>query len=189
MPSRILYFLMLVLMGSGCCRQQDLQLSPALQAWAPYADQQELTFTSATGPDLVFVAGVSQFNTAATDKVCGDYAVENRQVDLAARDHPSFKIQVTLSHQILFKIKAMQVLPPSLGLEKQFNTLSERYVTDDFLDKYFEQLELNGRTYSKVLWAYGSPGAGPLSPAEIYYARDKGLVGFKLFSGESYFLK
>jgi hypothetical protein len=183
----MLAFLILVLTLTGCCQEKDLPLSPALAPWIPYVHQQEVTFQNAAGQKLVFQAELFHFNQEGSDKVCGSYDIETRQVALTSRDDPGFQVQVTLSHEILVGIKVLRTDPAGLALDIRYNTLSEHLISDPWRDKYFREISLNGKTYHQVLLAYGTTGAGPLSFSEIYYARDAGLVGFKLFSGETFF--
>lgn len=189
MRTRTLYLLMLLVAATGCCRDKDLSLSPAMEAWLPYAAGQQLTFAGPSGPKLVFMAELAYFNQEGTDKVCGSYDIETRQVTLTAQDDPHFKIELTLSHEILVGIKVRQANPPGQSLDILFNTISEHYISDPWRDKFYPQISLNGKTYHQVFHAYGNPGAGPLSFAEIYYGKQAGLIGFKLFSGDTYFLE
>lgn len=189
MLTRILYFLILLFAATGCCQDKDLPLSAALAPWIPYSPRQELVFSSSSGQKLVFVADLSHFNQEGSDKVCGSYDIETRQVHLTAQHDPDFKVQVTLSHEILVGIKVLRANPPGSGLDILFNTISEHYVSDPWRDRFYQQMSLNGKTYHHVLHAFGGTDAGPLSFSEIYYGRDTGLIGFQLFSGEAYFLE
>ena len=188
MLPRICFSLFFLLILNACCREQDLALSPALTAWAPYAGQQELTFTSLAGDTLVFVADLSHFNQSGSDKACGAYEIETMQVNLKATEDPSLLIQVALSHEILVRIKVLRQDPPAQGLDITFNTISELYISDAWRDRFYKSVELNGRTYRDVLHAYGWPEAGAIPISEIYYGREVGLIGFRLFSGDAYFL-
>jgi hypothetical protein len=187
MLTRMFALLILLMTVTGCCQEKDLPLSPALASWIPYVHQQEVTFQNAAGQKLVFLPELSHFNQEGSDKVCGSYDIETRQVTLSARDDPGFQVQVTLSHEILVGIKVLRTNPSGLGLDIRYNTLSEHLISDPWRDKYFQEISLNGKTYYQVLLAYGTTGAGPLSFSEIYYGKDAGLIGFKLFSGETYF--
>jgi hypothetical protein len=188
MLSRFCFCLLFLFILNGCCQEKDLLLSPALPAWAPYAGQQELTFANPGGDTLVLVADLSHFNQSGSDKLCGSYEIETLQVNLRAKEDPSFKVQVTLSHEILVRIKLLREEPPAQGLDITFNTISELYISDAWRDKFFKEIALNGKTYRNVLHAFGRPVAGDLSISEIYYGKEVGLIGFRLFSGDAYFL-
>ncbi|MGV3504201.1 MAG: hypothetical protein ACO1O1_10860 [Adhaeribacter sp.] len=188
MITRISCFLLLLLCASACCREKDLHLSPAMAAWLPYTQGQQLTFTGPNGKKLEFTATLASFNQQGSDKACGAFAIETRQVQLRPMQDPDFVVQATLSHEVLVGLRVFRGNPPGGSLEILYNTVSEYLVSDPWRDRLLQELPLNGKTYHKVLYAYGSSGAGDLSFAEMYYARDKGLVGFKLFSGEQYFL-
>jgi hypothetical protein len=189
MPTRLLYCLMLILTATGCCRNQDLPLNPTLTSWIPYASGQEITFVNEGGHKLVFHAGLSHFNQEGSDKVCGSYDIETRQVNLTSRDEPGFKVQVTISHEILVGIKVLRTDPAALGLDILYNTISGDYISNPYRDRFLPEATLNGKTYPQVLSAFGTPAAGPLSFDEIYYGREAGLIGFKLFTGETYFVE
>ena len=189
MPTRLLYCLMLILTAIGCCRDQDLPLNPSMTAWIPYAPGQEVTFVNESGHKMVFLAGLSHFNQEGSDKVCGTYDIETRQVNLTSRDEPGFKVQITISHEVLVGIKVYRDTPAGRSLEILFNTISGGYISDPYRDQFLPSASLNGRTYPKVLNAFGNTGAGPLSFQEIYYGREAGLIGFKLFTGETYFVE
>lgn len=189
MLTRIFCCLLLLFTTWSCCREKNLHLSPALSAWLPYAEGQEVSFVGPGGKKLIFVASLSHFNQEGSDKACGTYAIETRQVQLKAKPDPSFSLQVTLSHEVLVGIQVLRSDPPGRALDILFNTVSEHLVSDPWRDKYLEQVTLNGNTYHRVLYVYGSPGAGDLSFAETYYGRDAGLIGFRLFNGEQYFLE
>jgi hypothetical protein len=188
MLPRICICLFFLIILNACCREKDLLLSPALSAWAPYAGQQELTFASPAGDTLVFVADLSHFNQSGSDKVCGAYEVETLQVNLRARQDPSLMVQVSLSHEILVRIKVLRQDPPAQGMDITFNTISELYISDAWRDSFHKSLALNGKAYRNVLHAYGWPEAGLIPVSEIYYGPEVGLIGFRLFSGDAYFL-
>jgi hypothetical protein len=84
-------------------------------------------------------------------------------------------------------IKIWRDDPAGRNLAFLFNTISEQYISDPWRDHFLQEATLNGKTYTKVLYAFGFPNAGPLSFAEIYYGREVGLIGFKLFNGETYY--
>lgn len=187
MNTRILLFLLL-LGASACCREKDLRLSPSLPAWLPYSDGQQLTFTGPGGKKLTFVAALSSFNQQGSDKACGTYAIETRQVQLRAVQDPGFVVQVTLSHEVLVGIKVFRSQPPGGNLDILYNSVSGHLVSDPWRDKLLEEVRLNGNTYTQVLDVFGFPNAGDLSFSEAYYAREAGLISFSLFNGEQYFL-
>ncbi|MGV3639680.1 MAG: hypothetical protein ACO1NZ_04115 [Adhaeribacter sp.] len=187
MITRILLFLLL-LGASACCREKDLHLAPSLSAWLPYSEGQQLTFTGPDGKKLAFEASLTYFNQQGSDKACGTYAIETRQVQLTSVQDPDFVVQVTLSHEVLVGIQVFRRQPPGGALDILYNTVSEHLVSDPWRDRLLQEVSLNGKTYTKVLYAFGVSGAGDLSFAEAYYGRDAGLVSFRLFNGEQYFL-
>jgi hypothetical protein len=189
MLPRISLFLSIILILGSCCREKDLALSPALMAWAPYSGQQELTFMSPTGNKRTFVAGKAHFQQVGSDKACGSYAVETFQVKLRSVEDPGLTFQVTLSHEIVVRIKQLHTDSPVAGLAIDFNTISEHYISDPWRDRFYKKLVLNGKDYSNVLHAYGSGVAAGLFYREIYYGKGVGLIGFTLYSGESYFIQ
>jgi hypothetical protein len=189
MLTRFLLVLILLITASGCCRDQDLPLSPALAAWIPYQSGQQITFRSSAGHHLVFAADLSRFNQEGSDKVCGAYDIETRQVNLTSPDDPALKVQITISHQILVGIRILRNHPPGREMDILFNTISENYVSDPYRDKFLKEATLNGKTYRDVLHAYSNPGAGPLSFTDLYYGKELGLVGFTLVTGETYSLE
>lgn len=189
MLTRIFYFLVLLLTFSACCREKDLHLAPSLSAWLPYTEGQQISFAGPDGKKLVFEAFLSHFNQEGNDKACGAYAIETRQVQLKSLHDPAFLVQVRLSHEVLVGLQVLRSEPAGRSLDILFNTVSGHLVSDPWRDKYLEQVQLNGQDYQQVLQVYGMPGAGDLSFAEAYYGRDKGLIGFRLFNGEQYFLE
>lgn len=189
MLSRLCFCLLLLFFFCGCCRQKDLLLSPDLRPWAPYAPQQELTFVNAAGEKLHFTAQLHHFNKDASDKLCGDYAVETLQVDLRSKEDPAFKVQVTLSHEILVGVRLLRSDTPAQGLNITFNIISQQYISDPWRDKFFLEKAVNGQHYRQVLQAFSFHVTDHFYFSEIYYAREAGLVGFKLFSGDTYFLQ
>ena len=185
---KYLTFLLFLFIGSGCCKQDDLALQPSILAWMPYQSQQKVTFKNESNDSLTFMASVRHYNQQGTDKVCGAYAVKTRELILKLEKDTAFQVQVVLSHEAVVSIKVFNTEVPGNNLFVQFNSISEQFISDPWRDRYGKEQEVNGKIYPQVLHVYGNQIGGILSFADLLYARDKGLIGFKLFDGGWYFL-
>jgi len=185
---RYLTFLFFILIGSGCCEQEDLKLQPSLTAWMPYESPQKLIFRNETGDSLTFLSSVRHYNQQASDKVCGTYNIETRETILKLETDTTFQVQVVLSHEAVLNIKAYNKEIPGKNLFIQFNGVSEQFISDPWRDRYEKDQDINGRIYPQVLHVYGEQIGGVLSFADLLYARNEGLIGFKALNGAWYFL-
>ena len=188
MLTKHLSFFLIILITSGCCKQDDLVLPPSIAAWMPYSSQQKLYFKNETGDSLSFLASVRHYNQQATDKVCGAYNVETRETILELEKDTDFRVQVVLSHEAVVSIKVYNNAVPGSNLLVQFNSISEQFISDPWRDRYEKDQYVNGKNHPQVLRVYGNQIGGILSFSDLLYARNKGLIGFKLFGGDWYYL-
>lgn len=182
------FFLSLVLFLTGCCGNNDLLLDKNISVWAPYNSGEEIVLkTSDNLKSLSFVSEIKNDNQTATDKVCGDYKVETKVVTLKNIENPNLKFQVILSHEAVVSLKVISIQPAAIGLDIQFNTISEKYISDDWQDKYLKSISLNGKSYQNVLFVHGSGLPGNSGFSEIYYGKEVGVIGLKTISGEWFY--
>ena len=172
----------------SCCRQSDLELKNYIKAWDPYSPNQEITFANTTGKTLTFKVTQRHYKQSGEDKVCGSYKIEAIETTLTPVLDSNFKIQITLSHEVLLSIKAFKISPAATNLNIQFNTIAERFVTIDYRDLFLKSVELNGKIHQNTLRVFGDQASHNLAFAEMYYAKEKGLVAFKTYTGEWYYL-
>ena len=192
MQTQFNYFtlLFLCLLGSSCCRQADLTIQPALAAWQPYTGSEKLIFTNETGSDTIsFTTSVRQFNQQAHDKVCGAYNVETEEAKLKFTADTSFQVRTQISHEAVLSIQVTNKQPAGSNLYVQYNGISDQFISDSWRDRLKTGETVNGVIYPQLLHVYGNQISGILSFSDLLYAKNKGLVGFKLFDGDWYFLK
>jgi hypothetical protein len=192
LDKRITCCLAAILIGSffltSCCSDTDLKIINPLRAWIPYKSQQELKFKSEFGDTIIFNAVTREYNQQATDKACGAYDIQTIQTSLSTPSDSTFSTLITISHEVVFGIKVYSLNTKANNLDIKFNTVSELFISEDFRDKYLQELPVNGKTYQQVLHVYGNRMPGNLFFADILYAKNIGLVGFKTFDEKWYVL-
>lgn len=173
----------------SCCQQDNLPLTRNLITWSPYDKHQEITYTNQAGQSLTFKTITRHYEQSGEDKVCGTYNIETYEATLVPLSDPNFNIQIVLSHEVLVNIKAFITNPAATNLDIQFNAVSKQYVSDDWRDLYLKSVDLNGKNHQTVLRFFGIPVNHPLAFKEVYYAKDEGLVAFKTYAGDWYYLQ
>ena len=187
-PFNYLTLLIVGLLGSSCCRQSDLTIQPALASWQPYTSPEKLVFTNETGTDtLRFTTSLRQFNQPAHDKVCGTYAVETREAILKLMADTSFQVRVLISHEAVLSIQVTNKQPVGSNLYIQYNGVSDQFISDPWRDRLKAEETINNVSYPQLLHVYGDQIPGRLSFSDLLYAKNKGVVGFKLFEGGWYY--
>jgi len=185
---KYLFFILIIFISTNCCRQNDLNLNQSTTAWMPYKATKELFFTNETGDTIIFTFANRHYNQQATDKVCGAYNIETQETVLKMETDTAFQVHIVASHEAVLSIKVFNRQVPGNNLLVQFNCISGQFISDPWRDRYEEEQNVNGNIYPQVLHVYGNQIGGVLSFADLLYARNDGLIGFKLFDGGWYFL-
>ena len=172
----------------SCCDDADLKLKSPIRDWLPYSAQQEIKFISQAGDTITFIANTQELNEKGNDKACGTYNIQTIQTTLTSPSEATVKTIISISHEVVVEIKVFNPANQTTNLNIKFNTVSELFISEDFRDKYFPELELNGKTYQQVLHGYGNRFTGNLYFADILYAKNIGLIGFKTFDDKWYSL-
>lgn len=172
----------------SCCNDADLKLKSPIKAWIPYRAVQEIKFKSPAGDTITFKATTQELNEKGNDKACGTYDIQTIQTALTSSSDPSVRTIISISHEVVVGIKVINQVTKDTNLDIKFNTVSGLFISDDFRDKYLPELQLDGKTYQEVLHVYGNQVPGNLDFADILYAKNIGLIGFKTFDDKWYFL-
>ena len=181
------YFVICFLFFS-CCDEADLKILSPTRAWNNYQGQQEFKFRSESGDTISFNAVTQEYNEKATDNACGNYDVQTIQTTLISPSDPKLKTIVSVSHQVVVNIKAINTENQNLNLNIKFNTVSELFISDDWRDKFLNEVPVNGKKYNQVLHVYGLQVPGDLAFADFLYAKGFGLIGFKTFDNKWFYL-
>lgn len=189
MLTRYTLIFFLIFLFTNCCGNNDLKLVALVKNWDSYTNQQVLWFRNEAGQIISFKASSRQYHQQGTDKVCGAYHIETQETILQSQSHTALQVQIILSHEALVSVKVLQNNQANINLQIQFNSISEQYVSDPWRDVYLKEVLFNGHTYRDVLHAFGNPNGNDLAFSEIYYAKGTGLIGFKLFSGDWFYLE
>ena len=184
----VLTFLLLFFISSSCCEQVDLKLQPATTACIPNSPQQKVIFRNETNDSVIFISSAKHYYQQATDKVCGTYDIETQETILKLQTDTAFQVKVVVSHEAVLSIKAFNKEVPGSNLDVQFNCISEQFISNPWRDRYETAQNINGKTYPQLLHVYGNQIGGVLSFADLLYAKNQGLIGFKVFGGGWYFL-
>ncbi|WP_146904012.1 hypothetical protein [Adhaeribacter aerolatus] len=172
----------------SCCDDADLKLKLPIMAWLPYSAEQEIKFKSQAGDTISFLATTQEFNEKGNDKACGTYNIQTIQTTLTSPSDSTVKTVISVSHEVVVGIKVYNPVNQRSNLNIKFNTVSELFISDDFRDKYFLEAQMDGKTYQQVLHVYGDRRTGNLLFADILYAKNIGLIGFKTFDDKWYYL-
>jgi hypothetical protein len=174
-------FLIFCFAFSSCCSEADLTIQTPLRAWIPYQKPQRIKFTSATGDTLTFLVKTTEYKQTAHDKACGTYTIQTLETTLTLASDSAVKALVSVSHEVVVNIKVNAPEKTSPVINAKFNTVSGLFISDDFRDKYLLNFSFNGQNYPEVLHVYGVPTPGSLYFADLLYAKNVGLIGFKTF--------
>jgi len=155
----------------------------------PYQAQEKLIFKNETGDSITFNSSVRHYNQQTTDKVCGAYDVETRELILKLEADTAFQVHIVVSHEAVLSIKVFNKETLASNLLVQFNCMSEQFISNPWRDRYEKEQNENGKIYPQVLHIYGDQIGGVLSFADLLYAQNQGLIGFKAFDGGWFFLK
>lgn len=157
-----------------------------IAAWAPYQDKQRITFHNERQDSVVFNVRRRQRTEIGYDQVCGSYDIETAESILINQADTAFQFKITLTQEVLVKLDSYYQPPPAPNVTAMFNSVSEKYVSFDWRDRYLPTVTLNGQLYQHVLHIYGNHVPNALTFREIYYAKEQGLVAFSNAAGWFY---
>ncbi|WP_026464768.1 hypothetical protein [Adhaeribacter aquaticus] len=173
---------------AGCCNDSEVKLASSVFGWNPYTGPATIQLKSTTGETTTFSVQTKSYNQYGHDKICGSYPIETIETVLTQQDQ-DLQVQIILSHAALVSIKVSANNSSAKNLDIRFNAISEKYVTEDWQDKFYEEISLNGVSYKQVLWAHGTAYVGDQAFTDLYYGKDIGLIAFRTVASKWFYLK
>ena len=171
---------------AACCPDVDQKLNNQITAWAPYQENQVVSFQNERQDSVVFRARRRQHTEIGYEQVCGSYDIETAETILVHQADTAFQFKIALTQEVLVKLDSYYRQPPAPNVAAMFNSVAEKYVSFDWRDRYLSEITLNGQLYRNVLHIYGNNVPNALSFGEIYYAKEQGLVAFSNAAGWFY---